>query len=506
MTALAGSPAPRRVFVTVGSDHHRFDRLVRWVDAWATARGLGESDVLVQHGPAASPTVAAGVDFLPHDALLAHMHAAEVVVSQGGPMSILEARQEGRLPIVVARTASLGEVVDDHQHAFCARIARDGWIDLATTEAELHTALDRALASPDLYVARSDPAHREQVAANIARFARAADGVLAATSSPRRRGRRNAGRRDSDRGQPNVLLLGGFGRSGSTLLERALGDVPGAVATGEVLHLWERGLRDDERCGCGRPFSSCPYWEDVGKHAYGGWAEVDAPAALEDRSAVVRNRNVPMLVLGLMSPTRRLQANRLRRRLNDLYTAAHDVAGADLVIDSSKHPAYAFVLRGCRVRLRCALVVRDPRGVAYSWSKTVPRPEVTDRSVHMPRYGAVSSSLRWSVYGLLFDAIRLFRVPVMTVRYEDLVADPEATVAAVARFAGLPVPASALSHLHSDRIELGVHHTVAGNPMRFTVGATPVRLDEAWRREMPAGRRRLVSVITAPLRHRYGYR
>jgi len=55
-------------------------------------------------------------------------------------------------------------------------------------------------------------------------------------------------------------------------------------------------------------------------------------------------------------------------------------------------------------------------------------------------------------------------------------------------------------------MELGVHHTVAGNPMRFTVGTTPVRLDEAWRREMPAGRRRLVSAITAPLRRRYGYR
>lgn len=506
MSGSAGQLAPHRVFVTVGSDHHKFDRLVRWVDGWAVARGLGAADVLVQHGPAAAPTVAAGVDFLPHDELLANMRAADVVVSQGGPMSILEAREQGRRPIAVARTAALDEVVDDHQHAFCARIARDGWIDLVSTEAELHAALDRALASPDLYLAHPDPAHLEQVAANVARFGRAADGVLATGRTKDSRTRRRRGRHDADPARPNVLLLGGFGRSGSTLLERALGDVPGAVATGEVLHLWERGLRDDERCGCGRAFSTCPYWEDVGKRAYGGWSEVDAAAVIEDRFAVVRNRGVPTLVLRAMSPTRRLQANRLRRRLGDLYTAARDVAGADLVVDSSKHPAYAFVLRGCRVRLRCALVVRDPRGVAYSWSKTVNRPEVTDGSEQMPRYGAVSSSLRWAAYGLLFDAIRLFGVPVMTVRYEDLVADPETAVAAVARFAGLTVSTSGLAHVHSDRIDLGVHHTVAGNPMRFTVGSTPVQLDEAWRREMPAARRRVVSALTAPLRWRYGYR
>ena len=50
-----------------------------------------------------------------------------------------------------------------------------------------------------------------------------------------------------------VLYIGGWGRSGSTLLDRVLGQVPGVVSLGEVRELWQRGwaenlegLRDGE--------------------------------------------------------------------------------------------------------------------------------------------------------------------------------------------------------------------------------------------------------------------
>lgn len=492
---LRSEAAPRRtaprVFVTVGSDHHRFDRLVEWVDSWAGSRGLGREDVLIQHGPARPPVVAGGVDFVDHDALLELMRATDVVVTQGGPMSILESRQQGRRPIVLARTAALGEVVDDHQHTFCGRLIRDGWIDLVSDEQQLHAALDAALAAPESMLVEADPMHEITVAGSVERFARVADSVLAT-----RRPATN---------QPAVLMLGGFGRSGSTLLERALGEVAGVTALGEVIHLWERGLRDDEHCGCGASFSSCQFWTAVGERAFGGWQRLDPAVTLADRTDVVSNRNLPGLVTGLLPPSRRLRRDRLVRRSSALYAAAAEVSDTALLVDSSKHPAYAYAVRRARIRLRCALVVRDPRGVAYSWSKTVVRPEIRGRDVHMPRYSALGSAVRWSLYAVLCQALRLLRVPVLTVRYEDLVANPRATVAAVLAFAGYDVTDSALAHLQPDRVELGVHHTVAGNPMRFTTGALALRLDEEWRHAMPARDRRLVSLVTAPLRRRYGY-
>jgi hypothetical protein len=52
---------------------------------------------------------------------------------------------------------------------------------------------------------------------------------------------------------------------------------------------------------------------------------------------------------------------------------------------------------------------------------------------------------------------------------------------------------------------LSPSHTVAGNPMRFRTGPTQLRRDDAWRTELPRGRRRLVTALTAPLLARYGY-
>jgi len=51
-----------------------------------------------------------------------------------------------------------------------------------------------------------------------------------------------------------VLFLAGLGRSGTTLLERALAELPGVQPLGEVIHLWERSVQGDELCGCGEAF------------------------------------------------------------------------------------------------------------------------------------------------------------------------------------------------------------------------------------------------------------
>ncbi|MCZ3387336.1 MAG: sulfotransferase, partial [Actinomycetia bacterium] len=76
-----------------------------------------------------------------------------------------------------------------------------------------------------------------------------------------------------------IVYIGGQGRSGTTLLERALGELPGVVSLGETVHLWDRGLRDDELCGCTEPFGSCPFWRSVGDEAFGGWDRIDPEGA-----------------------------------------------------------------------------------------------------------------------------------------------------------------------------------------------------------------------------------
>ncbi len=53
-----------------------------------------------------------------------------------------------------------------------------------------------------------------------------------------------------------VCLIGATGRSGSTLVSRVLGSVPGAFSVGELCWLWTYGVLRNRACGCGQPSSS----------------------------------------------------------------------------------------------------------------------------------------------------------------------------------------------------------------------------------------------------------
>ncbi|WP_159943880.1 MULTISPECIES: glycosyltransferase [unclassified Nocardiopsis] len=153
MTEQITRPAPRPddsghpdVVVSLGTDHHSFDRLVRWVDECARHRpGLR---FLVQHGHSSPPSVAAGTPFLPGEELGGRMRGARVVITHGGPGTIVQARAAGRLPIVVPRDPELGEHVDDHQLLFVRRLEEAGRVRACATPQELVALVDRALAEP----------------------------------------------------------------------------------------------------------------------------------------------------------------------------------------------------------------------------------------------------------------------------------------------------------------------------------------------------------------------
>ena len=132
------------VLVLVGTDHHPFGRMVRWMDAWAASR-IGTVRVLVQHGAGPAPVVAEGRAMLPHDDLVRLVGEADVVVTHGGPATICEVRAAGFRPLVVPRDPDLGEHVDGHQQRFARRVHLEGLVELCEDECTLVAALDRAL-------------------------------------------------------------------------------------------------------------------------------------------------------------------------------------------------------------------------------------------------------------------------------------------------------------------------------------------------------------------------
>lgn len=139
-------PVPT-VLVTLGTDHHRFERLMDWVEAWL-AQDSPPVRVVVQHGSSRLPAGAEGFSLCSRDELLAIIATASLVVTQGGPGGIMDSRDCGIIPIVVPRLAVYDEAVDDHQVAFTRHMARAGLVVAAFDQHELHSALNRGVADP----------------------------------------------------------------------------------------------------------------------------------------------------------------------------------------------------------------------------------------------------------------------------------------------------------------------------------------------------------------------
>jgi hypothetical protein len=303
-----------------------------------------------------------------------------------------------------------------------------------------------------------------------------------------------------------VLFIGGLGRSGSTLLDRMLGQLDGVWSLGELVHIWQRGLKENNLCGCGRRFRDCHFWRRVGEEAFGGWKAVDVDEVLALKQAVDRNRCVPLMCLPAMWPPYRAKLRRYLDLLDRLYRAVRQVAGAPLLVDASKHASHAFLLRGMPgLDLRLVHLVRDSRGVAYSWGKLMRRLEVVDAEALMATTTPLRMSARYLAYNSLFHLLRRLGVPTLLLRYESLVRRPAAELHRVLGHAGRPAADGELGFVGDGWVELGTSHALAGNPMRFERGRVPLRLDEEWRGKMRRRHRLLTAGSTWPLLLRYGY-
>lgn len=136
-----------RLVVSVGTDHHLFDRLIDWVDQWVEQQSEAPS-VFVQHGASRIPRNGVGKDRLARADLLKIYQQADVVVVQGGPGSILDVREVGIIPIAVPRFPQLREVVDGHQIEFTKVMAEHGNAIYVDEREALHQALDKAMLDP----------------------------------------------------------------------------------------------------------------------------------------------------------------------------------------------------------------------------------------------------------------------------------------------------------------------------------------------------------------------
>ena len=165
------------VFVTVGTDHHPFDRLIGWVDGWlADGERSRRIQCVIQCGTSHPPSTADWTQYLSYDALQSLVGRATVVVCHGGPATIMECRRRGLVPFVVPRKRELGEHVDDHQGMFTRRLAEQGEVRLISDRDDLWELLDKAVSDPTSFRTAVGTIRVEET---VERFSRLMDSLVA---------------------------------------------------------------------------------------------------------------------------------------------------------------------------------------------------------------------------------------------------------------------------------------------------------------------------------------
>lgn len=293
-------------------------------------------------------------------------------------------------------------------------------------------------------------------------------------------------------GALRLVCVVGYGRSGSTVFERALAAAVGGFRLGEMRHVWERGVVNGELCECGEPFPRCPFWSAVCRRL---GPPGDPRELLRLKAQVDRIRYVPFLAGDLPMPAGyRHRHDAWGRIVRALYGAIAEVSGSRLLVDSSKDPSYAYLLRSLfGPRVAFVHLVRRLPAVVHSWSRPKRRPEIHWAEARMPRFSPLRATAEWTVMNLLAARlVRLHAPASVVVRYEDLVADPRGTVFAVAARLGLPRRGEVWRDART--FDCGPGHTVSGNPVRFEPSLVTVRPDERWKSRARAPGYRLLAL------------
>ena len=296
-----------------------------------------------------------------------------------------------------------------------------------------------------------------------------------------------------------VLYIAGWGRSGSTILARILGQIEGFFHGGELRTIWVDGLKPNGTCGCGVPLRKCPVWKSVFEVALGGIDQINPQAMTK-----LRRRSEPRTQEILLSRFFPSISSRLTTRLsayksilNNLYSAIQDVTKSQVIVDDSNHPGYAYILSMMpEIDLSIVHLIRDPRATAYSWSQR--------QKKGLGTYTIRDNALGWSLRNIVTELLaRNSSVKYLQLFYEDFATQPRTAIQRILNL--LEKQPSCLPFVSENEVKLGINHSVFGNPNRTHTGTVQIALDDEWQTKLELAAKIKVTAITFPFLIKYKY-
>jgi hypothetical protein len=291
--------------------------------------------------------------------------------------------------------------------------------------------------------------------------------------------------------------------TGSTLLGTLLNEHPQCASIGAAVGLLARADLATYRCSCGALFRECDFWLDIAARtkALGHPVNVfennfwNTHLRLSDQrvvnAALVRSLGWRPLNVVRDAVVRRV--GRVRDAITEmawnswsLATAILQRTGKSVFVDTSRdHQRPKYLAGHPLLDVRVIHLIRDPRGNVASIMKHTGADVAT-------------AARQWRHYNVEADRVKRYVPPDawMTLRYEDLCADPDGVLERIAAFVGAgagPAPTG----------PRGVDRHIIGNSMRLK-GPGEIREDRSWETRLNQGDLALISRLAGPTSRRLG--
>lgn len=299
-----------------------------------------------------------------------------------------------------------------------------------------------------------------------------------------------------------IAYIAGYGRSGTTILDIALGQHGAVLGAGEITSLTRHVWRNNEYCACGNPIRDCSFWSAVCQE----WSANPDPDLMSEYCALqTKFEGLSILIRVLSGLDLGKSFAKYARHTERLINAMVSRSGKQIIVDSSKLPGRAMALAQIPgIDMRVIHMVRDGRGVAWSLLKPYERDTKSGLQKEIRRKSVFRTALRWSVVNLAVEYLsrKLGPEKVMRVRYEDFASDPVAVMQQIGAFLDLDL--HQIGSSLKDGEPVGPGHQVAGNRLRMN-GSVALSKDESWRARMPAGQQVSFERLCGWMLRRYGY-
>lgn len=297
----------------------------------------------------------------------------------------------------------------------------------------------------------------------------------------------------SDRDMKKIIFIVGSGRSGSTVLGKALGSHSEGFFAGEVQRLREIYARNT-RCSCESRIRQCAFWREV----LTGLASTASPGADEVPDLTV-NFRVTGKCTGIGTAIRHLAHKIFSKRftgksgseaVNDtirLYDEIFRKTGARFIVDSGKNFFRALHIAAHAGHFDCRFIhlVRNGLDVLRSTRKNETTVYLGGRAVKIetipsPTHRVIEGWGRLNRRILVLSRLLLKRRDRVLFRHEDLLSSPRQGLRTLSTALGITFEENML------KLDNKVHHIAGGNASRINARRIrppqrggKIRLDDA---------------------------